>query len=485
MKVRMNQVMQNSRDFFKKCVLQSNSGIALLLVIGAITILIFLLADFTFETKLNKIKVYNQQDKAQARLNAESGLNLAIAKLKLYQVARNKLEKEASAKTAFPPNDLEAILLQPFVYPISLPKTANIIQKTALSDFEKTIIFRGELNLTMTKLSGFLNPNALRIEKKTNSNASQQDEDQASLPNDPENPEEDTQSGQAGGQSTNKDSQLIIYNKLTETLTRLMKDKSDNDENFHSKYSNLRANELVDEIRFYVNDPNQLEGIDTVDAENRFNQKKITPKHAPMSSIDELYLLPSWDDEIVNLIKDRLSVHEVSIISINEITIEDLKIIFPAINDVQIEEFFKYRDGDPDKKIEAQKFKSAEDFKNVVTGTLNIVTDSEYNTRIEELQKAGLRIDTAGKIYKAISRGIYNNSTYNLIAYIDLPVKPSIKKAKKKGSQTPPVTDEDSIETGPDGSTAPPPASDSTKKEDEKPEPLELMAPRVIEVRLE
>lgn len=463
--------------------MQSQSGIALLLVIGAITILIFLLADFTFETKLNKIKVYNQQDKAQARLNAESGLNLAVAKLKLYQVARNKLEKEASAKSAFPPSDLEAILLQPFIYPISLPKSANVIQKTALNDFEKNIIFRGELNLTMTKLAGFLNPNALRIEKKTNSTTQNDDMADTEVVPNPDD-EETTPTGDTSESSkAAKDSQTIIYKKLVDALNRLIKDKSDTDEKFHSKYSNLKSEDLVDEIKYYVNDPAQLEDQDTVDVEHRFSQKKITPKHAPMSSIDELYSLPSWDDEVVNLIKGQLSVHEVSIISINEINLDDLKIIFPSINEVQIEEFFKYRDGDPDKKIEPQKFKSADDFKNVVTSTLNIVTDSEYNSRIEELQKAGLRIDTAGKIYKVLSRGSYNNSVYNLVAYIDLPVKPSTKKkTQQQTGKTTPETAENP--DAPEDSDAVKPPAES-KKDEDKPEPLELMVPRVIEVRLE
>ena len=89
--------INSSRTFFHKT-LNSNSGMALMMVIGVIALLTFLLADFTFETKLNKIKVYNQQDKIQARLNAESGINFALAKLRMYQEGRNKIEKDESIK---------------------------------------------------------------------------------------------------------------------------------------------------------------------------------------------------------------------------------------------------------------------------------------------------------------------------------------------------------------------------------------------------
>ena len=157
---------RTNRDFIDQVFLKQD-GIALMLVLGVISILTFLLADFTFETKLNKIKIYNQQDKIQARLNAESGINFALAKLRLYQEGRNKIEKDESIKSSFPSSDLESIILQPFMYPIPSPKNANIIQRTALEEFAKKTLFRGEVSVTFTKISGFLNPNGLRIQSTT------------------------------------------------------------------------------------------------------------------------------------------------------------------------------------------------------------------------------------------------------------------------------------------------------------------------------
>lgn len=467
----------SSRDFLNKT-LRSESGIALMLVLGVIAILTFLLADFTFETKLNKIKIYNQQDKIQARLNAESGLNFALAELRLYQEGRNKLEKEESLKSAFPASDLESILTQTFVYPIPLPKGAGIIQKTALDDFTKKTLFRGEVSVTFTKVSGFLNPNGLRFKPKVQK-ATGTDQDAA----DTQDPENDPLEPKA---ATNPDApadpnkkvepaDIIIEKKLAETLTRMMKEKSDLDEDFHSKYSNVDPVYLIKELKYYVNDSSKFQDSARPEIEGKFSQKSITPKHAPLSSIEELYLLPSWDDAIVDLIKDRMSVHEVSVIAVNELTTEDLKIIFPAINNIQIEEFFKYRDGDVDKKIKGNKFKNAEDFKSVVTGNLNIVSDADYLERINELKSAGLVIDTAGKLYKVNSRGTMNNAVYNLVAYVDLPIKPT--PAKKKGP----------VGTNPDGTgtLADDQSKDPADKKEAKPEPVELLMPRVIEMRLE
>lgn len=470
--------LYSNREFFKRTI-KGEQGIALLLVLGVVTILTILLAEFTFEVKLNKIKIYNQQDKIQARLNAEAGLNFAMAKLRLYQEGRNKLEKEESLKSAFPPSDLEAIITQPFMYPLPSPKNANIIQRTALAEFEKNTLIRGEIAVTFTKIAGFLNPNSLRIKKQTTQTSDTQQDAAADGEGvtDEDTPADTGSTDDKGDKDDKKEpAHTIIQNKLVETLARLIKDKSDGDETFHAKYGNVDAAMLVKELKFYVND---VRDYKEPDVEAKFIQKNVTAKHAPLASLDEIYLLPSWDDAIVELIRDRLSVHEVSVIAVNELTIEDLKILFPNINNVQIEEFFKYRDGDEDKKIEGKKFKSAEDFKNVIVGTLNITTDQDYQERMTQLKNAGLAIDTAGKLYKVNSRGTYNNGIYNIVAYVDLPIKPTPAKPKKPGQGQGP------------GTVAPPPGEDGETpapgqdKKEEKPEPVELLNPRVIEIRVE
>lgn len=474
---------RDSKSFFKKTI-ADEQGVALLMVMGVIALLTFLLADFTFETKLNKIKIYNQQDKIQARLNAEAGLNFAMGKLRLYQEGRNKIEKNESLKSAFPSSDLEAVIIQPFVFPIPIGAKANIIQRTAVDEFLKKTIFRGELSVTFSKVSGFLNPNGLRLQpKKAGEKEAGADlEADAAAQTNPDTEDEgaDAKDGKAAPQPA----WAVIEKKMIETFQRLLKDKNDSDEEFHLRYANLDPTYLVKELRYYVNDKGSFQDALLPEIEAKFSQKNITPKFGPMSSIDELYLLPSWDDAIVDLFKERMSVHEVSVIAINELTIEDLKILFPGINAIQIEEFFKYRDGDEDKKIKGRKFKNAEDFKRVVVSELNILSDSEYDQRINVLKNAGLVIDTAGKLYKINSRGVMNNAVFNLIAYVDLPIKPAPKKTPKPTGQTPPMDENPPVDPMDQGADANPPAGEE-QKDKEKAPPMELLAPRIVEIRLE
>lgn len=469
--------------------LNNEKGIALLMVMGVVAILTFILADFTYETKINKIKVYNYQDKIQARLNAEAGLNFALAKLRLYQEGRNKIEKDEGLKTAFPSADLEQFIMKPFMFPPPLLPGTNLIQKSASEEFIKKTLFNGELSITFQKISGFLNPNTLRIkeEKSQKQNPNNPDGTQDSLEN-----SQDTEENDPKAEKKNRPAFEIIEKKLVETLERLLKDKNDTDEAFHAQYGNLNAESLVQEIQYYVNDKGKFQGPNSGDIENKFQQKKITPKFGPMTSIDELYLLPSWDDVIVDLIKDRMSVHDVSVISINEITIEDLKILFPGINNIQTEEFFKYRDGDVDKQIKGKKFKNAEDFKNVVTGQLNILNDTEYDERISTLKNAGLVLNTSGKLYKVNSRGSKNNAVYSLTAYIDLPIKdpPKQKNKKNKKNSKPDPEGGPDIEGGDnDPNDTQQSDTDTTTDKDnakkDKVPPEVLLLPRAVEIRLD
>ncbi|NJN34696.1 MAG: hypothetical protein HC817_11050, partial [Saprospiraceae bacterium] len=80
-----------------KSTISNQQGVAILMVLTAITILAAIMGDFTFETKINKLKSINIQDQAQAQLAAEAGLKLALVRLRLYKEAFNYLENNKTA----------------------------------------------------------------------------------------------------------------------------------------------------------------------------------------------------------------------------------------------------------------------------------------------------------------------------------------------------------------------------------------------------
>ena len=422
------------------------------MVTTAVAILTVLLAQFTYDTKLNKIRIENQIDKVQAKLNAEAGLHYAMSVLKIYQEAWNKLEDNTSAQAAVSPSDLESIATKPFAVPIPVSGDLNIIQKNAISDFEEDSLIQGTMSVAMSSVTGFLNPNNLRVIKTGD------DDDNNTTPRegDPLKPHQ------------------FIEKTFIEMLESTVQEKIETDEDFALKYSNVDPRLLVKELKYYVSGKDQYDEPEKADIEKNYQNEDAVAKHAAMETTEELYSLAGWDDDLVNVIKDRLSVHNVSVINVNEITINQLKVLFPDLSELQLEEFFKYRDGDEENGTEPTTFKNDKEFKEYLTGKLGAVETAEYDKRIKEFADAQIIIGTGGKLFKVESLGTYGNSTYTITAFIDLPVKPQPPSQSTQAQE--PVDGQEPVDDPPEN----PEGGAQDPKTDSK---TYLLRPRVVELR--
>ncbi len=438
------------------------------MVMAALTLMSVMLADFTFETNLNKIKAYNQIEKDQARMNAEAGLRFAIAKLKLYQEGRNYIEKTESLKGVVNASDIESIVTMPFVFPVPAALGKDLQARTAIEEFTKSALLQGNLQLTISPVAGFLNPNNMRVKKSKDGDDRDQDRDQ----------DTDSEDGKK-----KIPPQAYIENKLVETFTKAFEGKREEDDEFDNLYGNLEPKLLIKELKYYVNSPDNFTDPERSEIELLYQKAEVSPKHAPMTSIDEMYLLEGWSDALVDLIKDKLATHQVTIIPVNKLTDDQLEILFPNITDEQKEEFFKYRDGDQETGDPPKEFKNAAEFKAVIVNTLGVVQDNEYEERAKEFENAGLKIGVAGKLYKVESVGEYNRAKYRIVAFVDLPIKPDpVKKEEKKKEDEENLTDEERERLERERAEAE--KEKEEKEEKKKAPPLQLMAPRVIEIRL-
>lgn len=445
--------MKNKKNFAT-----NSSGMALLMVITVIALLSYILIDFTFETKLNKLKINNMQDKTQARLNAESGLHLAMARLNMYQTARNLVATTKTLQKVIKEGQLAALYNQPpmILFPIPLTTKSGLVFKSAVRDFEKNSMLRGKISVTIAPVSGAINPNNLRFVKKSKINKSKKNRYSA-------DEEEDSPAKRNKKKLT---PQQYTEQKLLELLTKAIDNKREKNDEFDAKYSNLNPELLIKEIKFYVNLPKNFNDVERAEIEATYLAEDIIPKHAPLTSLDELYLLIGWDDEIVNLIKDQLTVDEPSIIAVNELTSDLLALIFPDITEDQIEEFFDYRDGNKELGIKPHPFDNAEDFKNTVTGELGIISSSKYAERVTDLEEAGLRLGVAGKLFLVTSQGERGRSIFTLKATVDLPLRQvqTIKKKRSKKSKSRKKKKQSGIKKKPQ---------------------LQLLKPRIINIKIE
>ena len=73
MKTRIMKINSNLKK-----ILSSHNGVALMMILSAITLLTLVVTNFSFETRLNSARISSQQKSLQAKLNAESGLKLVF-----------------------------------------------------------------------------------------------------------------------------------------------------------------------------------------------------------------------------------------------------------------------------------------------------------------------------------------------------------------------------------------------------------------------
>ena len=427
----------------------------------AIIFLTAILADFTFETTVNKTKVYNVQDKARAKLNAESGLRFAMARLRIYKEARNQVAANKSVSGLVSPEMLNTIWSFPFAYPIDIPEDTNVITKDLIQEFSENSVIDGSLQVFITNASDLLNINLLRIASL--------DITQVPIPGAGAE-EQDT--------SKNKEASIFIEEKLVELLNNAVENKKESDEAFEYRYADLDTKLLIKTLKYFVSDKESLVDSDMGEVLTLFNNAEIEPKHGPLASISEIYLLPGWDDELVDLIKDEITVHGELIIDLNKINENTLRIILPTLDEEQIKEFFKYRDDPSDPHY----FNKESDFRQYIVSVAGFVSSDEYDKRVGDFKKAGIKFGVAGSLFRVVSTGIYGRAKTTLTAFVSFPLKPLPTPSPSPGTTPSPQPDPSAQPGDEDQDDEPDPTPSATAG---SPAPDEFLEPRIVEILID
>ncbi len=433
-----------------KKILSNQRGIALMMIMTSIIILTAIYGDFTFDSKISRLKATNILDRAQAKLLAESGLQMAITRLRLYKEAYNTVQNNQNLKTAVPAQLLNQLWEVPYMYPIPVVEGSNRTFKDAVDKFSKESLIDGEMRVTVQNISNRLNLNMLRIDM-------QKIALEAAAKANPDEDDEYTDTATKANYTNLND--FSVDQALYITLKRLVDEKKDKNDAFGDRYGSLNYQDLFTNLKYYMSDY----GTSTRDplfgeAEQTFQRTPLTPKYGPMTSSTELFAVPGWDDEIIELIQNEFSVYPTTQIDLNKITANFLKILVPNMEEDDIKEFFLYRD-DP---TNPHFFNSIGDFKRYIVEQERLVSDTDFDNRINMFQKKGITFGSNPNLFKVIAEGIYNRSTYTLVATVVLPKQEQAAAPKPAGNS-------------PSGET--PPANTQNQ-------PTQLLEPRIIEIQI-
>lgn len=397
-----------------KHILNNQSGVALMMIMTAIILLMAIYGEFTFESKISRIKATNVMDRSQAKLLAESGLQMAMTRLRLYKEAFNKVEANSAAKSQVPPQLLNQLWEVPFIFPIPIGAGANATMKETVQKFTDDSLLEGSMRVTVTNMSNRMNLNLLRFDTAARIAQGQQTDSDGN----PVTPDNDPNDGMIDTSPTAIQNNVSIDQSLYFLMKRLVDEKKEKDSAFEDRYANVNYQQMVTNLKYYISDYHSLMSDPLAgEAESNFNRIPLTPKYGPLASASELYAIPGWDDELIELIQNEFSVYPSAQIDLNKLTANMLKILVPNIDESQIQSFFEYRDNPEQPKF----FNSIEDFKKWVVDIERIVDEGTFKNRIELFQKAKISFGSNPNLFKVVSEGIYNRSTYTLVALVSMP----------------------------------------------------------------
>lgn len=386
-------------------IMNNERGIALMMILTAIIILMAIYGEFTFESKISRIKATNILDRSQAKLLAESGLQLAITRLRLYKEAYNYVQGNQNAKQAVSSQLLNQLWEVPFMYPIPVGGNATRAFKDTVEKFQFESLLDGQMKVSIQNISNRLNLNMLRIDMTKY------------------NPDTSVDDGQDHNSTLNMNEGAILTDvsvdqSLFYLLKRLVDDKKEKDEAFADRYGSINYQELLTNLKYYMSDYQSMNQDPLVgEAESNFQQIPLAPKFGPLSSSSELYTIPGWNDELIELIKNEFSVYPSTQIDFNKLTLNMFKILIPQATEDDIKEFFLWRDNPEQPRF----INTLEDFKKYIVQQEHLMNDTDFDNRMKLFQQKGISFGSNPNLFKIVSEGSYNRSNYTLVAFVVLP----------------------------------------------------------------
>ena len=447
-----------------KLILSSQRGVALMLIMTAILILMAIYSEFTFESKISRIKATNIMDRAQAKLLAESGLQLAVTRLRLYKEAYNKLQTNQAAKDSVPPQLLNQLWEVPFMFPIPVGKNATIAFKDTVKKFTDETLLDGSMKVTISNVSNRMNLNLLRTDMTKY---------------DPNNRDSIDQYSQLDMSANAIQSNVSVDQTLFFLLKRLVDEKKEKDEAFEDKYASLNYQEMITNLKYYISDFGSM----TVDplageAESNFQRIPLTPKYGPLASSSELYAVPGWDDQLIELIQNEFSVYPSAQIDLNKLTANMLKILIPTMTEDDIKQFFEFRDDPQNPKF----FNSIEDLKKYIVTDRRLVNEQMFTDRIALFTKKGISFGSNPNLFKVISEGSYNRSSYTLVAMVVLPKQETNNQnPNNPNNQNPNNPNNPNNQNNPNNNTNTTNPNNTTTPQNQN---TQLMEPKIIEIQV-
>lgn len=343
--------------------LKNEKGVAIILAIFTVTLILYLVTEVTYETSVEYGIHAQSVSKLKAYYAAKSGVQLSLLRIKTYSQVMRSLQGKTNPKIL---KMLDLIWSFPFVWPPVLPSEGLSVDKDLLENQLKESKMDATYSVQITDEGSKIDINDLGSPSK------------------------------ALAQSTKK------------LLEGIFENKKANDEEWARSNENLKYEEVIKNIIDWIDpDLESLNGGDerrlyeaSTDVDGRY------PPNRAFRTVGEIKLVAGVNDEIFNLLKDRITVYGQKAINPNYATADVLKSIDPSMTEEVVNQIIQRRE-DPNA---GGPFANEQDF-------WSFVSQMRANVP-EEVQKNVPLVFESALNFRIVSRGEYANNIREITAVV-------------------------------------------------------------------
>ncbi|MEK7355075.1 MAG: type II secretion system protein GspK [Bdellovibrionota bacterium] len=292
--------------------LKDESGAALMMAIFTVTMLMVIATEIMYQTNVELVVSSQQINQLKAHYAAKAGVEISLLRIHIFRKAAAMLGDKA------PLGMLDPIWRMPFSWPPILPEDTSAVDKDQIAAAVKQSSMQAQYFATIDPEGGLIDINDLASPSK------------------------------------------VIADATKEQLLQIFKSRVEGDEAFADKYRGFEFEKVVNNIVDWVDeDKTSLNGGDEA-GQYPDRPNDLTPPNAPFMTVDELHMVAELDDDLFEMLKNRVTVYGAKTINPNYAAKEVLMSLHPGINAENADKIIEER-GKPE-RVKEGGFKDEADF---------------------------------------------------------------------------------------------------------------------------
>ncbi|KYG64371.1 general secretion pathway protein GspK [Bdellovibrio bacteriovorus] len=272
-----------------------------MVAVACIMLIMYFAMEVSYDSNVEYLVNSQSLNRVKAYYAAKSGMQLSLLRIKIYQQAQSKFGAQLGNSPM-----LDQIWKFPFAWPMPIPDELNAVDKDNFKKIFKESAMDSSYIVTIEDEGSKIDLNDLNSPSKT------------------------------------------LQDMTKKQLLNIFEQKKQEDEEFAREYSNVRFEELINNIADWMSPKSQsLNGGDkraNYAELNQLSQTDYYPPNRAFRTIAELHMVPGMNDTFFDLLQPRITIYGMKGINPNLATKEVLKSLDPAMTDEVVAEIIKRRE---------------------------------------------------------------------------------------------------------------------------------------------